>query len=130
LYSDDWDDVPSTLRLSNNEMQWFVSSADSLQTLGKVHAMARAPRGCFQSGQNLYCADSYELASVSHYHVERGAAKHTTEVALRDIAVIYGHSVAGVVEDVKREGSQRLLKLGGQWYHGEKPGVRYSKRPK
>ena len=123
LYSDDWADVPSTLRLPNIEMQRFVSSADSLQILGKVHATARPPQGCFQSGENLYCADTYELASVRHYHVERGAAKQTTEVALRDIAVVYSHSIIGIVEDVKREGSQRLLKVGGQWYHGEKPGM-------
>jgi hypothetical protein len=123
LYSDDWNDVPSTVALSNIEMQSFVTSANALQPLGTARAIAKAPQGCFQSGPNLYCADTYELASVSHYHVERGEAKHTTEVVLRDIAIIYSHSVTGVVEDVREEGSQRQLKVGGQWYHGEKPGV-------
>jgi len=123
LYSDDWNDVPSTLELSNAEMQSLLTSADSLQSLGTARAIAKAPQGCFQSGPNLYCADTYELASVSHYHVERGEPKHTTEMVLRDIAIIYSHSVTGVVEDVRREGSQRQLKVGGQWYHGEKPGV-------
>ena len=32
-------------------------------------------------------------------------------------------SVDGIVEDVRVEGSQRMLKVGGQWYRGEKPGV-------
>ena len=123
LYSDDWNDVPNTVALSDTEMQSFVTSANALQPLGTAREISRAPQGCFQSGPNLYCADSYELASVSHYHVERGERKHKTEVVLRDIAIIYSHSVTGVVEDVREEGSQRQLKVDGQWYHGEKPGV-------
>ena len=123
LYSDDWSDVPGTLVLSDSQMQSFIASVNALQPLGKARGITRAPQGCFQSGQNLYCADSYELASISHYHVERGEAKHKVEVVLRDIAVLYSHSLTGIVEDVREEGSQRQLKVGGQWYHGEKPGV-------
>jgi hypothetical protein len=123
LYSDDWNDVPPMVVLSDTEMRSFANSANALQSLGRVREITKVPQGCFQSGPNLYCTDSYDLASVSHDHVERGNAKHATGLVLRGVAVIYTHPVIGVVEDAKREGSQRLIKVGGQWYHGEKPGV-------
>lgn len=44
-------------------------------------------------------------------------------IVLKAVQIVYSQSVAGVVEDVRMDGSQRLLKVGGQWYHGEKPGV-------
>lgn len=53
------------------------------------------------------------------------------KVVLRSVQIAYRQSVAGVVEDVRMEGSQRLLKVGGQWYHGEKPGAEvFSDAPK
>lgn len=121
LHSDSWSDVPDAIELSRAEMQWLVESANALQPLGKPGEIMNAPDGCFQSGPNLYCADRYELASVSHYHLERGDNERVTNVALREISVLYRQSVSGVVEDVRVEGSQRQLKVGGYWYHGEKP---------
>jgi len=123
LRSDYWGDVPETVELSAAEMQWLVESVGTLQPLGKAVDILEAPNGCFQSGPNLYCVDSYELASVSHYHHERADDKGKAEVALRHIEILYRQSVTGIVEDVRVEGSQRQLKIDGRWYHGEKPGV-------
>ncbi len=123
LRSDYWGDVPETVALSVAEMPWLVESAGTLQPLGKAVETFEAPDGWFQSGPNLYCADNYELASVSHYHNERADEKRGTEVALRDIEILYKQSVTGVVEDVRVDGSQRQLRVAGQWYHGEKPGA-------
>jgi len=122
LYSHYWGDVPNIVELSSAEMQWLVASANGLQPLGKADEVWEAPNGCFQSGPNLYCADTYELATLSHYHTEEGR-EGGRRVALRYIEVLYKQSVNGIVEDVSVEGSQRKLKVGGQWYHGEKPGV-------
>ena len=119
LHSDYWGDVPNIVELSPAEMQWLVASANDLQPLGKADEVWEAPDGCFQSGPNLYCADSYELATISHYHTEEELGR----VALRDIEILYKQSVDSIVEDVKVEASQRMLKVGGQWYRGEKPGV-------
>jgi hypothetical protein len=123
LHSDDWGDVPKVVELSRAQMQWFVSSANTLQALGNPLEVRKAPDTCFQSGPNLYCHDSYELASVSHYHVERAEKSNVIEAAPRDVVILYKQYVNGIVEDVRVEGSQRQLKLGGQWYHSEKPGV-------
>lgn len=123
LHSHYWGDVPNIVELSRAEMQWLVASANDLQPLGKADEVWEAPDGCFQSGPNLYCADSYELATISHYHTEEGREEEFRRVALRDIEILYKQSVDSIVEDVKVEASQRMLKVGGQWYHGEKPGV-------
>jgi hypothetical protein len=123
LHSHYWGDVPNIVELAPAEMQWLVASANVLQPLGKADEVLEAPGGCFQSGPNLYCADTYELATVSHYHTEEGREEELTQVALRDIEVLYKQSVNGIVEDVRVEGGQRKLKVGGQWYHREKPGV-------
>jgi len=45
------------------------------------------------------------------------------EKRLRDIEILYKQPVMGIVEDARVQGSERHLKVGGQWYHGEKPGV-------
>ncbi len=123
LYADDWSKVPDNLELSRSEMQWLVASANTLRPFGKARHVGKAADDCFQSGRNLYCADSYALAIVSHYHIQRPDEKHLKKVAQKDVLVLYRQLVIGIVEDVKMEGSQRLLKVGGQWYHGEKPGV-------
>ena len=123
LHSHYWGDVPNIVELSAAEMQWLVASANDLQPLGKAHEVWDVPDGCFQSGPNLYCADTYELATISHYHAEEGREEELRRVALRDIEILYKQSVDGIVEDVRVEGSQRKLKVSGQWYHGEKPGV-------
>lgn len=123
LHSHYWGDVPDVVELPPAEMPWLVESANLLQSLGKVNQVREAPNGCFQSGRNLYCADSYELAAVSHYHNEEGREEARTRVALRNIEVLYKQFVNGLVEDVRVEGNQRKLKVSGQWYHCEEPGV-------
>lgn len=45
------------------------------------------------------------------------------QAVLREISISYRQPVNGAVEDVRVEGSQRQIKVAGQWYHGEKPGV-------
>lgn len=122
LHSHYWGDVSNIVELAPAEMQWLVASANVLQPLGKADEVWEAPDGCFQSGPNFYCADTYEFATVSHYHTEGGEEK-LPQVVLRDIEVLYRQSVSGIVEDVRIEGSQRKLKVAGQWYHGEKPGA-------
>jgi hypothetical protein len=81
LDSDSWDDIPDAVKLSPAEMPWLVASAGVLQPLGKARVVREAPDACFQSGRNLYCADQYELATVSHYHVERLNEKQLTQVS-------------------------------------------------
>ena len=123
LHSDNWNDVQNSVELSSTEMQWLVASADVLRPVGKaVYSMA-APRSCFQSGPNLYCVDQYEFASVSHYHLKRQNEKNAMQAALREISIWYRQAVNGIVENVRVEGSQRQIKVAGQWYHAEKPGV-------
>jgi hypothetical protein len=104
-------------------MQWLTASANELRPLGKVREINDAPNGCFQSGKNLYCDDQYEHAVVTHYHIERVIEQGSAETALEDIAIVYEQSVVGVVEDARAVGNERHLKVGRQWYHGEKPGV-------
>jgi len=121
LHSDSWTDVPKTLQLSAAEMQWLIASANVIRPLGGVRA--NAPNVCFQSGKNLYCRDHYQLAVVSHYHEEQANEQGLPESSLKDTRIVYEESVVGIVEDARVEGSQRHLKVAGQWYHGEKPGV-------
>jgi hypothetical protein len=122
LHNNSWSDLPERVELSRAEMQSVVESANALQPLGKPSWIHDAPNGCFQSGPNLYCADTYERAVVSHDHLERGDNEHVTDIALREVGIAYTPPVSGIVEDVRVAGSQRQLKVGGYWYHGEKPG--------
>ena len=121
LHTDNGSDVPERLELSPAEMQSFIESANALQPLGKGE-IRNAPNGCFQSGQNVYCAEPYEFAVVGHYHHQRADDEHVITNSLKDVFIAYRQSVSGVVEDARTEGSQRHLKVGGQWYHGDKPG--------
>lgn len=119
LHRDNWSDVPRGVELSRAEMEWLIASADILQPLGKAREITEAPNRCFVSGPNWYCEDFYELASVNHYHLQRGGR----ELALGDIAILYRQCVGGLVEDVRVEGNQRQFRVGGQWYRVEEPGV-------
>jgi len=107
LHSDTWSDVPERVELSWAEMQSVVESANALQPLGKGE-ITDAPDGCFQSGQNLYCTDTYEFAVVSHYHRERADNEHVTNIALRDVTISYRQSVSGAVEDARVTLPQRI----------------------
>jgi hypothetical protein len=118
LYSHYWGDVPERVELSPAEMQLVVKSVNELEPLGKPREIVHAPNSCFQSGPNLYCKDTYERAVVSHYH-QIDNSELVSNIALRAIGIVYRQSVSGIVEDVRAEGSE--LKIGGYWYHGEKP---------
>ena len=119
LHSDSWTDVPETLELSAAEMQWLIASANVIRQLGD--AQANLPNFCFYSGKNRYCYDHYELAIVNHYHVEQLNEQGLAKAVLKDIAIAYEESVVGIVEDARVDGSQRHLKVAGQWYRGDKP---------
>ena len=120
LHSDSWSDVPDGIELSQPEMQWLVDSANALHPMGKPGEILDTPDGCFQSGRNLYCIDTYEHAIVNHYHFERLDSKHVVNVSLGGISIAYKQSVSGIVADVRVDGSQRQLKIDGHWYCGEK----------
>jgi hypothetical protein len=122
LHSDSWTEVPATLELTRAEMEWLIASANVISPLGDMRAVNDAPNVCFHSGKNVYCVDHYTLAQVQHYH-EQINGQGLPGGVLKDIAIVYEQSVVGIVEDARVEGSQRHLKVGGQWYHGEKPGV-------
>lgn len=121
LHSDSWTDVPSFVELSPGEMQWLLASANLLRPLGDARSN-HAPNFCFESGRNLYCDDHYELATVNHYH-ERLDGNQPMGKRLRDIAILYRQPVAGIVEEARVQGSDRQLKVGGQWYRGQRPRV-------
>jgi len=121
LHSDSWNDVPKTIELLSSEMQWFLASANAIRPLGGRRP--NAPNLCFYSGPNRYCDDHYELANVSHFHLEHVNEQGLGEAALKDIRIAYKESVVGIVEDARMDGGQRHLKVAGQWYHGQKPGV-------
>ena len=123
LHSDNWTDVPTSVELPSAEMGWLTTSGNALRPLGEAREIHLAPDGCFQSGKNLNCADQYEHAVVSHYHIERVNEQRSPETVLEDISIVYEQSVVGIVEDARVVGNQRHLKVRGQWYHGEKPGV-------
>jgi len=55
--------------------------------------------------------DHYELAAVSHYHMEQANERKLLKIELKDIAIAYEQSVVGTVEDAKVEGSVRHLKV-------------------
>src|SRR5882757_9726665 len=74
LYSGNWSSVPAGAELSRAALQSVVESANALQPLGQGR-IKEAPNGCFQSGQNLYCSDTYERAVVGHFHQEKSNKK-------------------------------------------------------
>ena len=121
MHSDSWNDVPNTLELSAAEMQWFIASANSIRPPGGVRA--NAVNFCSYSGQNRYCQDHYELATVDHFHLERVREQGLPADALKDVRILYKESVVGIVEHARVVENQRHLKVAGQWYHGEQPGV-------
>jgi hypothetical protein len=122
LHSNSRSDAEDAVELLPAEMALFISNANELQSLGKAQEVHQAPDSCFESGRNLYCTDTYAAAVLSHYHTENFAKKRLGKIALKEVAIFYRQIVVGVVEDVRVVGSQRNLKVGGQWYHGEKPG--------
>jgi hypothetical protein len=120
LHSNYYGDVPKRVELSPGEMRWLVASANLIRPLGHPLTGNDAPNLCFQSGPNSYCADHYEFAIVSHYHLQQVNEQGLSETALKDTGILYEQSVVGIVEDATLDGGQRHLKVGGHWYQGNK----------
>src|SRR6266849_3856604 len=67
LYSDSWTNVPDTVELGPGERRLLIALASQLRPTGDPVSLHQPPDACFQSGGNLYCTDSYELANVGTY---------------------------------------------------------------
>jgi hypothetical protein len=66
LYSKSWMNVKDqdNLELGKGELHWLLDTVNQLQPLGDPIQVLEPPNGCFQSGGNLYCQDSYKEAVV------------------------------------------------------------------
>jgi hypothetical protein len=88
LYSDSWANVPDTVALGPGEMQWVIAIASQLRPMGDRVSHDQPPGLCFQSSQNLYCTDSYELAQISTYHREDFRVQ-PPQISLRQVTIAY-----------------------------------------
>jgi hypothetical protein len=88
LYSDSWTDVPDTVALGPGEMQWVIAIASQLRPMGDRVSHDQPPGLCFQSGPNLYCIESYELAQVGTYHREDFLVQ-PPQISLRQVTIAY-----------------------------------------
>lgn len=100
LYSDSWRKVPDTVELGPGETQWVIAIANQLRPIGHPLPYYQPPGLCFQSGQNLYCSDSYELAKVSTYRREDYRVQHP-RISLRQVTIAYKQPPIGVVSELK-----------------------------
>ncbi len=117
LYNDSWTSVPDTVELQQGEVRWLLTEARLLQPTGDPVSVHQPPDGCFQSGPNLYCGDTYELANVRTYCREGYRVMPIPPVSLREVTIAYKQSVAGIVSETKGiSGSERHLKVGAIWY--------------
>ncbi|MCU1286925.1 MAG: hypothetical protein JWO13_3275 [Acidobacteriales bacterium] len=122
LHVDNWRDVPAEVQLSPSEMKWLLQSTDNLQKLGEPKQLTQPPSGCFQSGQNLYCTDFYEHASVNHFNLERMKQDRSPKALLKQVTIAYKQVVSGMVEDIKVEDDQHQIRVGRNWY-GQKSDI-------
>jgi hypothetical protein len=113
LHADSWTSVSDAVELGRGEMQWLIDTAGQLRATGDRVSIHQPPDACFQSGQNLYCGDSYELAAVSKYYRD----EPTPQVSLRAATIAYKQSVSGIVSDIKAASAdEHQLKIGLLWY--------------
>jgi hypothetical protein len=89
LHADSWTSVPDAVELGQGEMQWLIDTAGQLRPTGDPVLIHQPPDACFQSGQNLYCGDSYELAAVSKYCREHYRDEPSPQVSLRAATISY-----------------------------------------
>jgi len=82
-----------------------------------VEQRREPPDACFQSGPNLYCGDSYELAAVGKYCREHSRDEPSPQVSLRSATIFYKQSVIGIVSEIKAvSADEHQLKIGPLWY--------------
>jgi hypothetical protein len=116
LYSDSWTSMPDTVELGPGEMERVVDVASQLRPMGRKSAAPQEPSFCFQSGPNLYCGESYELAQVSTYRREAYGVQ-PPQSSLRQVTIAYKQLVSGVVSEVRTVSeNERQLRVGALWY--------------
>jgi hypothetical protein len=112
LHSDSWTSVPDPVELGRGEMQQLIDSANRLRSMGDLVSIHNPPDACFQSGPNLYCGDSYELASVSTYCHYGEPLPH-----VKAVTIVYKQSVSGSLANIKTVSpNQQDLQIGSLWY--------------
>jgi hypothetical protein len=113
LHADSWTSVPDAVELGRGEMQWLIDTASQLRPTGDPVSIHQPPDACFQSGPNLYCGDSYELAALSKYCHEHYRDEPSPQVSLRAVTIAYKQSVSGIVSDIKAvSANEHHLKIG------------------
>jgi hypothetical protein len=116
LYSDSWASVPDTVEVGPGEKRSLIVSAGQLRPIGDPMSHDQPPDGCFQSGQNLYCNNNYDLAEVGMYCREDYLVQ-PPHISLREVTVAYKQAVFGVVSELKPvSGNEREFMVGPLWY--------------
>lgn len=117
LYSDSWTSVPDAVELAQGEMRWVIAVVSQLRPTGDPVSLHQPPDACFQSGPNLYCHGSYELANVSMYCREDYRVQTVPQISLRSVTIAYKQPVIGVVSELKAvSGNEHQLMVGPLWY--------------
>jgi hypothetical protein len=112
LHSDSWTSVPDTVELGPGELQWMIAVARQLRPIGEPGSF----RGCAQSGGNLYCFDSYELAEVNSYRREDYRVQ-PPQSSLKEVTIAYKKPLIGIVSELKTiSENERQFMLGPLWY--------------
>ncbi len=116
LYSDSWRSVPDTVELGPGEGRLLIALASQLRPTGDPVSLHQPPDACFQSGGNLYCTDSYELANVSTYCHEDYRVQ-PPQISMRDVSIAYKQPVIGVVSELKAvSANEYQFMVGPIWY--------------
>jgi hypothetical protein len=116
LYTDSSRSVPDTVELGPGEMRWLLAVARQLRAMGDSVSLHQPAHLCFQSGQNLYCTDRYELAEVNTYRREDFRVQ-PSQTSLRDVTIAYKQPVIGVISQLKAvSGNELQLMVGSLWY--------------
>lgn len=116
LYSHSWRSVPDNVELGPRVMQWVIAVASQLRPMGDPVSPYQPPGLCFQSGRNLYCSDSYELAKVSTYRRE-DCCVQPPRLSLHQVTIAYKQRVIGVVYEVKAASwNADEVMVGALWY--------------
>jgi hypothetical protein len=118
LYADSWTSVPDAVELGRGEMRWLIDTSSQLRPTGDPVLTHQPPESCFQSGPNLYCGDTYELAAVSKYCREQYYRDDPSpQSSLKAASIAYKQSMTGIVSDIKVvSADEHQLKIGTLWY--------------
>jgi len=117
LHADSWTSVPDAVELGLGEMQWLIDTASQLRPTGDPVSIHQPPDACFQSGPNLYCGDSYELAAISKYCREHYRDEPSPQISPRAVTIAFKQSVSGIVSNMKVvSADEHQLKIGPLWY--------------